>query len=292
MRFSEVDLILSGNKIYHLDICADNLADTILTVGDPDRVAAVTRHFQSIEYKHHHRGFILHTGTYNNQRLSVLATCIGTQNIDIVINELDALVNIDLETRTTKDTLRSLNLIRLGTTGAIQESINLNTIILTEHSIDMTGVMLYYQYSMDQEARQMISALESHLFDKFPAIPLSTFRADPSLVDFFLKHGDCLKGITLTCPGFYAAQGRQLRAHTNSFGFIENLSKFEYNNQRITNLEMETAAIYGLATILGHRCCSLNMVLANRITREFHSNVAQAEEYLIEFTLDAIRHMN
>lgn len=292
MKFSETDLILSGNKVYHLDICAENLADTILTVGDPDRVAKVTRHFQSIEYKHHHRGFILHTGIYNNQRISVLATCMGTQNIDIVLNELDALVNIDLKKRVVKDRLRSLKIIRLGTTGAMQESINLNTILVTEHAIDSTGVMLYYQHAMDQEERQMLMALTSHLGDKLPATPLSTFRADSTLVDTFLTHGECLKGITMTCPGFYAAQGRRLRARTNYPDFIDHLSKFEHNTQRITNLEMETAAIYGLGNLLGHRCCSLNLVLLNRITQQFSSNVAQAEESLVEFSLDTISRMN
>lgn len=288
MTFSETDLILSGNRIYHLDVTAEDLADIILTVGDPDRVALVTRHFQSIERKHHHRGFVLHTGYYNQQRISVLGTGMGTQNMDIVLNELDALVNIDFNKRIVKDPVKRLKIIRLGTTAALQESIALNSLIVSEQAIDLTGAMLFYQHAMSSRDREMLMALSSHLGDAFPAIPLSMFQADSSLVDLFTAGSECTKGITMTCPGFYAAQGRQLRAPIQYSDYLDQVSTFRYQQQSISNLEMETAAIYGLGGLLGHQCCSLNVVLLNRISRQLAPSIEQSQQHLIEFTLDAI----
>ncbi|WP_419418761.1 nucleoside phosphorylase [Legionella sp. D16C41] len=287
-KLADTELILSGNKIYHLDIGADDIADTILTVGDPRRVQKVAQYFDSIDFKHEHREFVTQTGYFNKKRLTVLSTGMGTQNIDIVLNELDALINIDFKTRTINNKLRSLNIIRLGTTGALQSTIPLNSFIVASHAIDLTGILLYYNPKQNTEEAELTQKFSAYMKGRLPETPLLAYAGDREIVESFLTHPQCIEGITVTCHGFYTPQGRPLRLGEMPFNFAEYLANFQFNNISLTNLEMETAALYGLSKLLDHRCCSINVVIANRITKQFTSSLEFAEKQLIEFSLEAI----
>ncbi|MGQ3889065.1 nucleoside phosphorylase [Legionella sp. CNM-1927-20] len=286
-KLADTELILSNNKIYHLDIGADDIADTILTVGDPKRVEKVASYFDIVEFKHQHREFVTYTGYFNNKRITVLSTGIGTQNIDIVMNELDALINIDFKSRRVSDKLRSLNIIRLGTTGALQENIALNSFIVASHAIDLTGILLYYNPIQNEEEEELTNAFTSYMKGKLPETTFLAYASDEKIMQSFLTNSSCIKGISVTCHGFYTPQGRSLRAGAMTFNFTDYLANFPFKIP-LTNLEMETAALYGLAKMLGHRCCSINVTIANRITKQFTSSVQLAEKKLIEFSLETI----
>ncbi|STX51793.1 purine nucleoside phosphorylase II [Legionella busanensis] len=286
-KLADTELILSNNKIYHLDIGADDVADTVLTVGDPERVERITRYFDVIQFKHQHREFVTHTGYFNNKRLTVLSTGIGTQNIDIVLNELDALINIDFKSKMVNDKLRSLNIIRLGTTGALQENIALDSFIVASHAIDLTGILLYYKPLQNKEEEELSQRFTSYIKGKLPETTFLAYASDEKIMQSLLANSSCIKGISVTCHGFYTPQGRPLRAGAMDCNFTEYLASFPFKIP-LTNLEMETAALYGLSKMLGHRCCSINVAIANRITKKFTSSVHLAEKKLIEFTLEAI----
>jgi uridine phosphorylase len=287
-QFSDVNLMLSEQKIYHLDIEAENLSNTILTVGDPNRVNLITRHFDSIEFKHQHRGFVVQTGYFKNKHLTVISTGIGTQNVDIVINELDALVNIDFKTREIKSHLRSLRIIRLGTTGALQESIPVESFIINTHAIDLTGLMLYYNYPMNREENALVKAFMNHMNGRIPKIPVTVHASDAALAEQLTQIPESIKGICVTCNGFYAPQGRRLRLDTLYHHLVDEIGSFKYKDILLTNMEMETAALYGLSEALGHQCCSVNIVVNNRLRHEFIKSIPKAEEKLVEYSLEAI----
>ncbi|MGB1317898.1 MAG: nucleoside phosphorylase [Flavobacteriales bacterium] len=283
-RIAESELVLNENgSIYHLDLLPENIADTIILVGDQGRVPKVSKHFDSIEYSGQKREFLTHTGRLGNKRLSVLSTGIGTDNIDIVINELDALVNIDLKSRTVKAEKKSLNLIRLGTSGSLQEDLPVDSYLLSTHGIGFDGVMNYYDAVADVE--------DTALTDEFmkqtewnPIFPRPYIvEASKQLLEL-LKEGT-FQGMTATANGFYGPQGRQLRLKPTVPDLNERLNKFSYNGHRVTNFEMETSALFGLGKALGHECATVCAIIANRFKRKYSENHDRTIEELIEFLL-------
>lgn len=263
----ETDLILNPDgSIYHLNLLPEDVAPIIITVGDPDRVSDISNRFDSIELKKGKREFITHTGYVGRKRVSVISTGIGTDNIDIVINELDALVNLDFGMRMPKTELISLDIIRIGTSGTIQPDIEIDSILFSEYAFGFDSLMHYYFHTLEGDERMMQDHIHSY-FHHINNIKPYVTSASTTLMD---KFGNShLKGITATIPGFYAPQGRELRGRTTIPDFVQLLNTFDFNDLKITNLEMETAGIYGLAKVLGHKAISVNAILANRTTMKF-----------------------
>jgi uridine phosphorylase len=263
-------IINSDGTIYHLHLHPEHLADTIITVGDQERVSEISKHFDRIEHRVQNREFLTHTGRLGAKRITVVSTGIGTDNIDIVFNELDALANIDFQTRTVKNDIRQLTIIRLGTSGAVNEDIPLDSIVLSEAGIGTDSLMAFYHQTNSGAEQQLADAFQRHIAHSFPAIrPYATF-ADEKLLEQFRSIGQ--SGITVTAPGFYAPQGRRLRSDNLSNDLIPLLHSFHHQGHRITNLEMETAGIYTLGRHLGHRCLSVSAILAHRIFNTFSVN--------------------
>jgi uridine phosphorylase len=286
-RIEESELIInSRGAIYHLDMRPEELAGTVILVGDPDRVKKVSAHFDSIESKQQHREFISHTGSVGNKRITVLSTGIGPDNIDIALNELDALANIDFTTRTIKDELSSLNIIRFGTSGSLQADIPVDSFVASTHGLGLDNLMNYYAYQKSTEENELISAFISQTeLDTAVTVPYISKGSDVLLNKF---PDTFYKGITVTCPGFYGPQGRVLRLPLSSPGLINKLTDFRFLNNRITNFEMETSAIYGLGKLLGHNCLSVNAIVANRVAKQFSKDGNAAVENLITASLKAL----
>lgn len=282
---NESELILNADgSIYHLNLLPEDLASTVITVGDPDRVAKVSKHFDRIELKKGKREFITHTGYLGNKRLTVISTGIGTDNIDIVLNELDALANIDFADRTVKSTLSSLDIVRIGTSGAVQQDVEMGTILASSYGIGLDALMNYYQGSYDDEEQ----ALQVELAEYFSALNLKPYvaKAGASLMDRIAF--DLPKGVTLTAPGFYAPQGRTVRSTNTIPNFIDLIKSFQYKDQRFTNLEMETAGIYALANMFGHQALSINAILASRVDGRFSSAPEEVVDKAIQLVLERI----
>ncbi len=275
----------SDGSVYHLNILPKHLANTVITVGDPERVNAVTRYFDKIEFKIQKREFHTQTGTYQGKRITVISTGIGTDNIDIVLNELDALVNIDFKSRSVKTELTALDIIRIGTSGSIQEDIPLDSFLVSESAIGFDALLHFYDCShiMDKEFSE---ALSKHM--KWPKENPDPYvvNADKELVSKF-KEG-FHRGVTLTNCGFYGPQGRVLRLKLKDTELNEKLNNFNFSGKKITNLEMETSAIYGLSKLMGHRAVSLNAIVANRVTKEFSKNSKKTVDSLIQLALKQI----
>lgn len=291
MALAPSELILnSDGSIYHLNLLPEDIAKIIITVGDPDRVDTVTKHFDSIRFTAQKREFKTTTGTYKNTEITVISTGIGTDNIDIVLNELDALVNIDLKTREIKDTHTQLDIIRIGTSGAIQPDISVDSFILSRYAIGLDALLHFYQSDHIQH-KAIQEAFVKHM-SWFPqkSEPY-VVRCDETLLQKFT--GDFIhEGFTATNIGFYAPQGRALRLRTSDESMNDKLASFRFResdkNICITNLEMETSGIYGLSKLLGHRAVSLNCILANRTTKEFSLKGNESMELLIKWALDCI----
>jgi len=285
-RIAESELILNERgAIYHINLTPDELADTVITVGDPDRVAVVSKEFDSIEVKRQHREFIAHTGYVGKKRITVISTGIGPDNIDIVVNELDALKNIDLNTRTIKPELSSLTIIRLGTSGSLQEDIPVDSLVAGTHGLGLDNLLNFYRLQSNDEEKQLLQHFITHT--------QLTGTIQPYLVSSsasILKHfvTGFHRGITVTCPGFYGPQGRILRLGISNPSLVDNLSSFQFGNHRISNFEMETSAIYGLGKLLGHHCLSVNVIVANRVRKEFSKDGGKAVENLIQQSLEII----
>ena len=279
-------IINNRGAVYHLNCRPEEVADTIITVGDPDRVKEVSKHFDKIEFKNNHREFITHTGLIGSKRISVVSTGIGPDNIDIVLNELDALVNIDFETRIIKENLTQLNIIRVGTSGSLQEKIPVDNFVVSTHGLGLDNLMNFYRHSNNEEELQIKQAFVTHTQIDAVTQPY-IFGASPALLKEFVK--DFHHGITVTCPGFYGPQGRVLRLGLAQPNLIDNLTSFAFGSHRISNFEMETSAIYGLGKVLGHHCLSLSAIVANRINKEFSKDGNAAVERLIVKTLDVVR---
>ncbi len=286
-RIAESELIINDRgAVYHLDTRTEELASTIITVGDPDRVAAVSKYFDRIEYRNQHREFITHTGYTGNKRVSVVSTGIGTDNIDIVMNELDALVNIDFSTRTIQPQLSSLNIIRIGTSGSLQADIPVDSCVVSTHGLGIDNLLNFYRIEHNEEDKQLLQAFitQTQLQHNF-AQPYISGGAS-SLLKHFVR--DFHHGITVTCPGFYGPQGRILRLGLSHPHLVDNLTQFNFGQHRISNFEMETAGIYGLGKLLGHQCLSLSAIVANRVEKQFSTQPGEIMERLIQTTLEII----
>ncbi|MDR0791826.1 MAG: nucleoside phosphorylase [Chitinophagaceae bacterium] len=284
-RIAESELIINNRgAIYHLDLRPEELAHNVILVGDPDRTPEVSKHFDKIEVKRQHREFVTHTGILGNKRISVVSTGIGPDNIDITLNELDALVNINFETRTIKQELTSLNIIRIGTSGALQKDIPVDEFVVGTHGIGLDNLMNFYLLQNNTEEKELLQnfiaqiGLEGQL--SHPYISSCSATLLKHFVDGF-HHG-----ITVTCPGFYGPQGRVLRLGLYHPELINRLTKFSYGQHFISNFEMETSAIYSLGKLLGHRCLSLNVIVANRIAQTFSKDGKAAVEKLIQKALE------
>ena len=289
-KIPESELILnSDNSVYHLNLQPNEISDTVINVGDPDRVKMVSAFFDSIEVKKQKREFVTHTGVYKGKRITVLSTGIGTDNIDIVYNELDSLVNIDLEKREIKKTLKSLNLIRIGTSGSLQSDIPVDGFVFSQYGLGLDGLLNYYKLENDKEEFEIIDAFRKH-YPNEGILSLPYISKCSSKLENALGEG-MFKGITASCCGFYAPQGRVLRYELARQNFIPSLNSFRFKNSRITNFEMETGAMYGLAKILGHHCCSINAIVANRITNEHTHKSEETMNKLIKIVLDRIAAM-
>lgn len=285
LKASEFILNKDGS-IYHLNLLPENLASTIITVGDPERVEMVTKYFDKVDFVVRKREFHTQTGWYKGKRISVISTGIGTDNIDIVLNELDALVNIDFKKRQIKEKHTKLNIIRIGTSGSIQEDIPVDAYVASEMAVGFDSLLHFYQ-SKNIQLQDFNEALLDHLqLPKEKSHPYFV-KGDESLLKQFSSK-NIFTGITGTNVGFYGPQGRVLRLPLQDAQMENKLASFSFNGKKITNLEMETAGIYGLSKLLGHRALSLNAIIANRATREFSSNPQLAVDKLIRLTLDTI----
>ncbi|AUC15349.1 phosphorylase [Tenacibaculum sp. SZ-18] len=287
MNIQNSELILNPDgSIYHLNLKPEHIANDIIFVGDQDRVDKVTEHFDKIEFTTQKREFKTSTGFYKGKRLSVVSTGIGPDNIDIVLNELDALVNIDLETRLVKKEHTALNIIRIGTSGSLQNDIPVDSFLLSSHALDINGMLHAYQIE-DISIPEIEKAFIKHT-------DWSVRKAKPIIIDNSkelesrLFSNITFKGITATAGGFYGPQGRVLRLSLQDPNINKKIDSFNYNGHRITNLEMETSAIYGLSKLLGHKACSMNAILANRANGTFSEDPKKIVEDLIIYTLDKL----
>lgn len=287
MSRSPTALMLNpDNSAFHLHAHAQDISDTVILVGDPKRVDIVTRYFDHIDVTRSHREFRVVTGSLHRRPLTVVSTGIGADNIDIVINELDMLVNFDLQAGTPRQKLRSLKIIRLGTCGALQPEIDPGRFIISQYGIGFDGLMHYYDYQHDTATEPLFQAIRSHFQPFALTHSLHIANADPALCAHFTAFTH--PGITLTSGGFYGPQSRLLRAPLTPYNVLENASQFEMNDLRITNFEMETAAILALGQLLGHQCCSISTAIANRVTDKIHPDPAKAVVSMIENTLEKL----
>lgn len=284
-KISEADLIINEDgSIYHLNLLPEDIADTIITVGDPDRVNEVTKYFDSIELRKGKREFKTQTGYIGKKRITVLSTGIGTDNIDIVFNELDALVNIDFSSREIKKELKSLEIIRVGTSGSVQKDVEVGTILASSYGLGLDALMNYYQADISIEEQYLLQKITEHL-PNLNAQPYLTAASSKLLQKIAF---DMPQGITVTAPGFYAPQGRKVRAQLKVDNLIEKINSFKHQQLRITNLEMETAGIYALANALGHHALSVNAILAQRLALKFASNPQQIVDKMIKTVLERV----
>lgn len=283
-RIPESELILDKRgAIYHLGVRPEEMAHTILLVGDPDRVQKVSKHFDRIEYKLQHREFITHTGYIGKKRISVLSTGIGPDNIDIALNELDALANIDFATRTIKPQLQKLHIIRLGTSGALQAHIPVDSFVAGTHGLGFDNVMHFYVKQNYAAELELLQAFQQHTGLTHGNVLPYVFEGSQKLQSIFCDN--YVQGITIGCPGFFGPQGRILRLELAYPGLIDKLTTFKHKDLFISNFEMESSAIYGLCRLMGHECISLNVIVANRVIQKFSNDSTAAVEALIAHSI-------
>lgn len=286
-RIAESELILNPNgSIYHLNLKPEQVAQTIITVGDPDRVSKVTKYFDTIEFSVQRREFKTETGTYKGKRITVISTGIGTDNIDIVLNELDALVNIDFKSRTVKKELTSLDIIRIGTSGSIQRDIPLDSFLISEYGLGLDCMLQAYSCDHILENEIEEAFIKQVNWNTKRGIPYAV-KSSSTLLNK-LKTEKTFMGCTATLNGFYGPQSRVLRLPVKDTDLNEKISKFHYNGLRVTNLEMETAAIYGFSKLLGHNALSMNAIIANRPLGIFSESPSETVDQLILYTLDKL----
>ena len=286
LTIPESELIINNRgAIYHLDVRPDELADTVITVGDPGRVPEVSKYFDRTEAKMEHREFITHTGYIGKKRISVLSTGIGPDNIDIAYNELDALANIDFETRTIKPEHKQLTLIRLGTCGGLQADAGTDTFVASTHGIGLDNLLNFYKHNSTDEENNMLQAFITATQSQAITQPYIG-TASATLLKHFVE--GYYHGLTVTCPGFYGPQGRVLRLGLTNPSLIDSLTAFRFGNNRILNFEMETSAMYGLARLMGHLSLSISVIVFNRITKIGTKDGAKAVDSLIKKSLEQI----
>lgn len=284
MPLSPSELVLNADgSVYHLALHPDRIADTVITVGDPGRVPRVSRHFDSIEYEGGKREFLTHTGRLGRRRLTVTSTGIGTDNVDIVLTELDILANVDLQRREIREEHRALNILRLGTSGALQDDLAVDSLVVSTHGLGLDGLLGWYGGPPDSDP-----ALRDALLQHLGELPVRPYLAAASPDVERLFPPSFARGVTATCPGFYGPQGRRIRLPPAVPDLLDRLASFRHGPHRVTNLEMETAGIFGLAGLLGHRACSVNTILANRPLGGFSPDPAAAVDGLIASVLEVL----
>ncbi len=286
-KIGKSELIINEDgTIFHLHLKPEDIADNIILVGDQSRVDMVSSFFDKIDLKVQNREFKTHTGYYNGKRITALSTGIGTDNIDIVINELDALCNIDLQTRTIKTEHRSLNLIRIGTSGSLQANIPVDTPVASQKSIGFDGLLNFYEGCHSVSDSQIVDKFIEHTnWHNDLALPYIV-ECSESLLNKVA--GEMLKGFTISAPGFYGPQGRVLRLPLRDKDLNSKISSFEYDNLRINNFEMESSAIYGLSKLLGHEALTVCNIIANRIRKEYSGDYKKSMSKLIKYVLDKL----
>lgn len=287
MSIKNSELILnSDGSIYHLNLKPSDISDTIILVGDQDRVIEVTKHFETIEFETQSREFKTQTGIFKGKRISVISTGIGSDNIDIVLNELDALVNIDFKTREIKTNKTSLSIVRIGTSGALQPDIAVDSFVLSSYGIDINGMLQSYNIeNIKNDSIEQAFVKHTNWSPKksYPVIVNNSKR-----LEGLLSSNQTLKGMTATCGGFYGPQGRILRLEIQDDSLNNKMNSFDFNGLRVTNFEMETSAIYGLSKLLGHEACSMNAILANRSLGTISKNPQKTIDKLIVYCLSKL----
>jgi uridine phosphorylase len=282
-RLAPSELVIKEDgTIYHLNLRPEDIADTIITVGDPGRVGQVSKHFDRIELQQQKREFVTHTGWLGQKRLTVISTGIGPDNIDIALNELDALANIDFRTRQITKNPRTLRFIRLGTSGCLQDDIEVERLVFSAYGLGLDNLLYFYGYQARGSAADLQQALAEHLVHAGIQLPITPYlvAGAEELLQNLAEHD--ARGITITSPGFYAPQGRQLRLPSRILpATLDALTSFRHPLARITNFEMETSAIYGLSHLLGHQALSCNVILANRAHGTFSPDPLAAVEKMI-----------
>lgn len=287
MAIKQSELILNPDgSVYHLNLKPEHIAKNIIFVGDQDRVDKISKYFDTIEFTTQKREFKTTTGTYKNKQFSIISTGIGPDNIDIVLNELDALVNIDLQTRKPKENLTSLNIVRIGTSGSLQADIPVDSFVISSRGLDINGMLHAYQIETFSNP-EIENAFVKHT-------NWSAKKSHPIVIENskelenILKSNKTFQGITATAGGFYGPQGRVLRLALQDSNLNKKIDSFSFNEHRITNLEMETSAIYGLSKLLGHKACSINAIIANRADGTFSENSSKVIADLIEYVLEKL----
>jgi len=284
MKISETDLILNPDgSVYHLNLLPKNISDTIIAVGDPSRVYMVSQYFDEVEFEMNKREFITHVGKYKGKRITVISTGIGSDNVEIFFNELDALVNIDLKTREPKARKKKLKVVRIGTSGALQEDIPVGTHLLSDYAVGLDNLMNFYDLPMDDFETGL-----AHDLQKKTGLPFMPYVVRGSEALRAQIENDMQIGNTVTCPGFYAPQGRELRLPIRFPRLLEDLNYYHKGDFWLTNFEMETSAYYAFGRLLGHEVLSANAIIANRIKNKFAKDPNKVVESLIKKVLDRI----
>ena len=286
-KISESELILNPDgSVYHLRLLPEHIADDVILVGDPARVEIISKRFDRVDFKTYNREFITHTGEFNNKRLTVIATGIGTDNLDIVLNELDAAININLKDRLIKDEKKSLNIVRIGTSGALQKDIPIDSFVVSSYSLGFDGLLHFYDGWDKLSQKEITEAFILHSDWKKELAKPYIIKGSDELLN---KIGNGIKkGITATASGFYAPQGRKLRANLSIPDLNQVLTTFRYNGNQITNFEMETSALYGLGQLLGHKTCTICAIVANRIIKQYSKDYKKTVDRLIDHALQKL----
>jgi uridine phosphorylase len=283
-KISETDLILNPDgSVYHLNLLPKHISDTIIAVGDPSRVYMVSQFFDEVEFEMNKREFITHVGKYKGKKITVISTGIGTDNVEIFFSELDALANIDLKTRELKTKKKKLKVVRIGTSGALQEDVAVGSHLVSDYAVGLDNLMNFYDLPMDDYEAGL-----AHDIQKKVGLPFMPYVAKGSEALRNQIGADMKVGNTVTCPGFYAPQGRELRVPIRFPKLLEDLNYYHKGDFWLTNFEMETAGYYAMGRLLGHEVLSVNAIIANRIKNKFSKNPNKVIESLIEKVLDRI----
>ncbi len=287
MQYPETELVLNKfGQVYHLGLSPENISDKIILVGDQDRVDLVASFFDTLEHSSQHREFVSKTGVYKGKRITALSTGIGTDNIDITISELDALVNIDLNERCDKKSITKLTMVRIGTCGILQPEVPIHSYILSSHAYGLDNVAHFYEIDKSKSELELNHQISEHL--NLPdGINTYTVSASQQLVHS-LESDKTVKGITVTSSGFYGPQGRSLRLKTKTETLNERLTSFRHEEGRITNFEMESSALFALGKALGHECATICLGIANRPNKDFSKDYSKDMLKLIEYVLERI----
>ncbi len=281
-NYSESELILNKDgSVYHLSLRPQDIADVILTVGDPSRVHKVSQHFDKITFEMNKREFITHTGIYKGKKLTVMSTGMGTDNVEITMTELDIIANINLKKRVDKSKKKSLKIIRIGTSGALQQDVPLDAFLISQYAIGLDTLMYFYNLERTEAEQNVEAALQLET-----DLPFRPYCVEGSARLFKHFAEEAMVGNTVTCPGFYAPQGRQMRVPIRYPDITDKLAEFHYGDLWLSNYEMETAGYYALGRIYGHEVISCNAIIANRATREFSKQADKTIDNLIKYVLD------